>query len=356
LKIRVPLIAGVVFFLSLTGLCIPAYFSEKNRNLLLVHPAEIGSPRIDVQKIEDFIEGEFLLTYEIPGADRADLIHAVYPVTVIGTNSAYAQVMGFVMTRGSFFSKQAWTGKLKQAVLNEKAAFTIFGSDRIEGNRFRMRNDTWLVTGVIRDGDEDNPKIYIPSSVRGGEVASFIALLSPSFDEAYVKTSLKNLGIREGNFDFYNLGTQCRMLWERPLAALFLFVSLFLLSFLRPLAGKCKGVLALLKGELKHRYTREILLGNSGRTVLQGMLLCLSFILIPVLSVITLLRLTEICLPWQDVPSLATLSHELFYPLLTNMRNWELVSRLIFILSLSILAAFLVCLNMCLKRWTKHET
>ncbi|MDR2483491.1 MAG: ABC transporter permease, partial [Treponema sp.] len=190
-------------------------------NLLLAVPAEPGAPRLDVTSIEQFCKDTFLLTYEVPEAARLSLAQAEYPVTLIGTNSAYPHVMGFPLAAGAFFSRAAWEGKRRLAVFNEQAAFTLFGSTAIAGNRFRLRGETWLVSGVIRDGDDENCRVYVPSSARGREVLALAALLNPSggITEAAAKSRLKALGVREGNFAFYHLGDQERLLWERVLAA-----------------------------------------------------------------------------------------------------------------------------------------
>jgi hypothetical protein len=73
LKIKVIVTASLALALSMGGLCIPAYLARWGRDLFLAFPAEHGSPRIGIQKIENFIEDEFLLTYEIIGSDRASL-------------------------------------------------------------------------------------------------------------------------------------------------------------------------------------------------------------------------------------------------------------------------------------------
>ena len=361
----IPLVSGIVLALCVAGLLVPAYMAAKNSRLLLVYPAEISAPRIDIQKIEEFTENEFLLTYEIPFPERASLSYATYPITMVGTTSAYSSIMGYIMAEGSFFSKQAWTGKLKHAVLNEKAAFAIFGSSSIAGSRLQIGSgfgspnprstnlssfDTWLVTGVIADGDEDNAKIYVPSSVRGAEAVSLMALVSDTFDEDAIISSLKTLGIREGPFTFHKIGDQCRLLRERPQVVICLFFSLLLLSLLRVLAGAGKNAFVVLKGELKRRYAGEILRG--GKTLIRPALLALALILVPLISLLLILRLTAICLPWQDISSLALLNRDLFYPRLAELRSLELVSRLLFGFSLVVLAVFIVSVNFGFEKKT----
>jgi len=354
LRARVPLIAGLVLILCLGGLCVPAYLAKWAGDLLLVLPTGINSPRIDINKIEDFVEEEFLLTYEIPGSDRVSLSNGQYPVTLIETNSCYSRLLGLHMIEGSFFSARDWEGKQRQAVLNEKAAFDIFGSSRIAGNRFKIRNDIWLVTGVINDGDEDSCRVYIPSSIRGGSADALMALTAPSggIDEAYVKNSLKILGIQEAAYNFFNFGTITNLLWERATVIPLLFFALLFLSFLRPLAFKFKAVFAVLKEELERRYMGQIF-SEERKIILKPVMLALGLTIFPVLALFFFLRLASICLPWQDIPSLALISRELFYPRLERLCDYELASRLLFFISLAVLGGVVTCVNVLLNQRLK---
>jgi hypothetical protein len=359
LKIKSPLLAAIALILSLGGLCIPAFLAQREgtRNLFLVVPAELNSPRINLQKIEEFSESEFLLSYEILSAEKASLSHADFPVTVIGTTSSYSQLLGLEMPEGSFFSKQAWTGKQRHAVLNEKAAFNIFGSNSIAGSRFRIRNDTWIVSGVVRDNDEDRSRIYVPSSIFGGEANTLLALMNPSgtIDEAYVKNSLKILGIREGAFDFFNLRTQTRLLWERALVIPLIFLSLFFLSLLRPLIRELMKALSVLRKSLDRHYTVEIFLKHR-KLLVKPVFFALALVMFPCFSLFLFLRLASICLLWQDVPSLAVLNRDLFYPHIIRLNHFELASRALFILALILLAVFFVCFNIYLIRRNQHTS
>jgi len=338
------LAAVFVLILCLGGLCVPACLAKWSRDLLLVLPIEINSPKIDINMIENFINDAFLLTYEIPGSDRVSLSTGEYPVTLIGTNSCYSRVLGLPMIEGAFFTARDWEGKQRQAVLNEKAAFDIFGSSRIVGNRFKIRNEIWLVAGVINDGDEDHCRIYVPSSVRGGGADALMALTSGSIDEAYAKNSLKAIGIQEATYNFYDFGTITDLLWERVAVILLLFFALVFLSLLRPLTLKFKTAFAVLREELEQRYMGQ-LLNENRRIILKPMLFALGLAIFPVLALFLFLRLASICLPWQDIPSLALLSKELFYPHLERLCDCELASRLLFFISLAVLGIVIANIN-----------
>jgi len=341
LKIRI-LLAGVALLLCFGGLCVPAFLAEKEgkENLLMIFPSEIGSPRIDVQKIEEFSKDEFLITYEIPSSERISLPQGNFPVTVIGTNESFHQIFGLKMLEGSFFSKQAWTGKQRHAVLNGKAAFEIFGSNRIVDNRFRIRNETWLVTGVIDDKDDEHSRVYVPSSIQNESANELFVLMSRGFNEAYIKNSIKNLEIREGVFNFFNAGTQVDLLWERVLIIPLLFFSLFFLGLMRLFIKKLLNALADLKEELNRHYTDEILIKNR-KAALKPAVLALVLLALPSAALFLILRIVSIVLKWQDVFSITEINGEILYPHFANFYNFEIASRFLFGFTLFFLACLI---------------
>jgi hypothetical protein len=346
---RILVISCLILILCIGGLCVPAFMAKWGRDLLLVLPAEISSPKIDINRIEYFINNEFLLTYEIPSSDRVSLTNGDYAVTLIGTNSCYSRVLGLPMIEGSFFSAREWEGKQRQAVLNEKAAFDIFGSSRVAGNRFKIRNEVWLVAGVINDGDEDHSRVYVPSSIGGGGADALVALTSGGIDEAYVKNSLKILGIQEAACNFYNFGTITNLLLERVVVILILFFALLFLGLLRPLVFKFRAAFAVLKEELELRYPVQIIKENS-KTILKPALYAMGLAIFPVLALFLFLRLASICLPWQDIPSLALIKRELFNPHLERLCDYEFASRVFFFISLAVLVFIAACANISLNK------
>jgi len=338
-----------ILIICIGGLCVPAFVAKWGRDLLLVFPIEINLLKIDINRIEDFIEGEFLLTYEIPGSDRVSLSTGECMVTLIGTNSCYSRVLGLPMIEGSFFSARDWEGKQRQAVLNEKAAFDLFGSSHVAGNRFKIRNETWLVAGVINDRDEDRCRIYVPSSLKGGGADAFLALISGGIDEAYVRNSLKILGIQEAAYNFFNFGTITDLLWERAIVISLLLFALLFLSLLKPLAYKFKAAFAVLREGLEHNYIGQIIKENR-KSILKPALYAMGLAFFPVLALFLFLRIASICLHWQDIPSLALIKRELFYPHPERLCNYEFASRVLFFVSLAVVGFLIAGINILLNK------
>jgi len=338
-----------VLILCIGGLCVPSSLAKWGRDLLLVLPIEMDSPRIDINRIENFIEDEFLLTYEIPGSDRVNISSGEYAVTMIGTNSCYSCVLGLPVIEGSFFSARDWEGKQKQAVLNEKAAFDIFGSSRVVGNRFKIRNEVWLVAGVIKDGDDDRCRVYVPSSIRGGGADALLALTSGGIDVAYVKNSLKALGIQEAAYNFFNFETIVNLLCERAVVIPSLFLALLFLSLLRLLALKFKAAFAVFKEELESRYPVQIIKENY-KIMLKPMFYAMGLAIFPILALFLFLHIASICFPWQDILSLALIKRELFYPHLGRLCDYEFASRVVFFISLVVVGLFTMEINILLNK------
>jgi hypothetical protein len=325
----------------MSALCVTTFLAGNERNLLIALPKNIGSPKINIHEIDDFINNNFLLTYEIHYSEKVNLTHSEFPVIITGTTSGYPQIMKYVMVEGSFFQTAAWTGKLRQAVLNEKAAFILFGSSKITGNRFRTHNDTWLVTGVIRDNNDDC-RIYIPSSVRGAETNAFEMTVSGSFDETYIKNSLKSIGVREGDFDFINFNAHFKRLWERIIVLLLIFAVILLLAAFRHLLTKIKNAWKTIKSELSVSYPAEIL-QKKRKFLFKNMVPVLGIAVIPVLSLIILISVISICLPWQDIASVNKLNVSVFYYQLNRIYTLDMISRIFFIFSLVLMCVILIC-------------
>ena len=336
ISLKPVVLCAMVLFLSVLALIITAFLAESKsiKNTLLITPSQIGIPGINISRIEEFTETDFLLTYEIKSQDRISLDYADFPVTVIAANSCYQQIKKYSMIEGAFFPKQSWTGKQKHAVLNEAAANAVFGSGNITGSLFKLRGETWLVTGVINDRDNDTSRVYIPSSITGGSANSFLALLSVSagYDETLIINSLKKLGIHGTSYDFINLDTQRNCLFERAYI-IFLFILCFVLIFIMLVfINKFIHAFLLLKKELNNHYFAQVFKRNI-KVILKPVWLGFPLLLSPILALTLLLRAVSVILPWQDIVSLKG-KREIFYPYVDTLYNFDAVSFFIFIFSL----------------------
>jgi hypothetical protein len=163
------------------------------------------------------------------------------------------------MLRGSFFTAAAEKGKNKETVLNSAAAFRLFGSDTIAGRTLTIGGASWLVTGVIEDGEEDTPQVYIPTAVGGEGPRSLLILLDGGLDAAHVKNILMPLGVNETSHRFFDLSARVRLYGERFTLALQVFVCALFCIFARRQIAFLKALVPAFKTRLKQAYIGELI-------------------------------------------------------------------------------------------------
>lgn len=313
---------------------------ESYRNLLLVTPSSFGIQGHSPQKLEEFSEEEFLLTYEIRQPATAQAVNSKHPLTLVGTNQNYAGIMGYIVLDGGFFTKAAWDAKNRHAVLNETAAFQIFGNNRISGQTLKLNGEPWIVTGVIQDEDTENANIYVPSSVTGGRAESLMALMDDNVTEAYVKNALKSVGIHDNNYDFINLSKSASAFDERFSvgwkAALFAVILLFIFKA----GGGIIQNLRFYRNRLREIYFRELL--SYHRADLAKTTAGIIFIAAGVTAGLLLsVQILETCLTWQEIaPVTGELAAGDFGGSLVWLRDYQWIGIALFV-------AYIVVVLLC---------
>jgi hypothetical protein len=300
---------GAGALVLLAALYFPVLFLRQNplRNLLLVSPAEDSSYVFDLQKLGRIAEDEFLLTYEIRQQLAVRTAYGEYPVTLIGTNSLYPALSSYPMLRGSFFTGTAEKGKNREAVLNETAAFRLFGGDNIAGRILTIEGAPWLVTGIMDDGEEA-PRVYVPAAVKGEGPRALLALLNGAggVDPVYVKNALMPLGIHETSHLFFDLSGVLRLCEERFALALRFFICALFCIIARRQSVFLKALVLRFKARLKQEYIGELI--RKGRWKKTGTVLRFSLSVLglsggALFCLTLLLQNLRICLGWRDMPS-----------------------------------------------------
>ena len=359
LRIKAITILSVLSLLLIAALSMLALLAQPElyRNLLLVTPAVFSAPGFHPEKVEQLCEDEFLVTYEIPQAKTAEAVHSTRPITAIGTNSSYRNILGYTVLDGSFFTKTAWDAKQKYAVLNETAAYDIFGSINISGETLKINGETWLVAGVMRDGDEESPNVYLPSSVTGGQADSLLAFLDANagVNEAYAKNAMKELGVNEANYNIVNLSSSALAYEERFSVARETAVCILILIFIRYQGIKLKNKLLDYKNRLKSKYLKELFAENRIDLIKAAGSV---FLLISGVAAILhiLLQILEICLKWQTLPPASILLNEKsFQGRMAFLQDHYLLGTALFFISLVVLALILFLAWKHLPRETKDD-
>ena len=257
------------------------------------------SPRgISPQAAEEFCRENFLVTYAIETQSTAEAHNFRLPVTLVGTNSYFAQILSYRLLSGGFFSAAAWKAENREAVLNAAAAFQLYGSYDVVGQSLRMDNTVWLVAGVLDDGDADKPRVYAPASVTGGNADSLMVLLDDHLVNVdYAKNGLKELGVYEGNATVVHLAAAAAAFGQRLTVGLRGMLILLILLLLRRCGSFALRRLPHYREQMKQRYLREVLAAN--RKDLLKTALALAALLVGVVALGALaLQILAICLGW----------------------------------------------------------
>lgn len=313
---------------------------EQNGNLLMAKPMEYVIPAYTYQKVEELCEKEFLLTYETRKQTKVQAIQSEHTVIFIGTNSCYPQIMNFLMVDGSFFTKSAWKAGNRHVVLNETAAFQLFGSVCPSGNRIKTAGETWIVTGVIEDHDEENANLYIPSSIGDTQIGALLVLMSGGIGKEYVKNKLKQLDIYDTQYEITDLSAYSDAFIQRFRAALKIALCIMIISFI------CYGIALLrqyffdYKIKMERYYFHELFKKYEREFMKMAGIILSIFVGTAVLLDLSV-QILAACLSWQEL-SLSALKTEEFVGKMLLQRNCYIAANLLFYLLMAVYAFILI--------------
>lgn len=286
--------------LLLAGLLALTIYAEKKdyQDLVLIIPDGIGLPALDLKEVNRLGTEELSLTYEINQRVTAESAHFTRAVTLTGTNISYADIMDHKLTAGSFWSEEAWTMGSRYVVLNEPAAFRLFGSNSIIGNTVKFEGEVWLVTGVVRDGNKKKEMAYVPASVMTGQPEALLA--KSSGGTAAVMNRLSSLDVYEGNCRTVDVGAVAGLFWQLLIAAVCCGTALAAILFGR----RQVFVLSADYGRLRIRYQTmypEELVKKSRRELGQMVFRCLMLIFCIAVVFFTARQILTLILQWQEI-------------------------------------------------------
>lgn len=311
-------------------------------NLLLVTPTTFGVQGLNTEKLDEISEEEFLLTYSIRQPASVQAVNSNHSAVLVGTNHCFSDVMGYVFSSGGFFTESAAETKQKHAALNETAAYSIFGGSNITGSTLKINGETWIVTGVILDNDEENANIYVPATLTGGRADSVMVLTGASVTESYAKNRLKDAGVRDTDYDFIKLSKSAGVFYERfsvawKSALLAIFMLLILTS-----GGKILKQLRFYKDKMRELYFTELVIRYRKdflKAVAGFVLFAAGIALMLMLS----LQILETCLTWQElIPVTDGLASGDFGHKLLWLKNYQVFGEVLFWLSICLVVSGLI--------------
>ena len=303
---------ALIIALTLYGQSAAGAFGRKSQ--LLASPQSRDWAGIDILEIENYItESSTLVTYEIRRQASAFAIRQSHRMNIIGTNSAYAGVMGYAVADGGFFSKTAYDAGSREAVLNERAASTLFGGGRLSGSEFTLNDEIWQIVGVVLDGDSDNDNIYVPATSAligsGGSgsvatAATFMALQDgySSADASITAGRLLELGISEGSHSFKSLGKAAATFSEAAAVAQYFALMLLLCLFGWRSARSAFRTIMRARAESESHVPGVAYVKRGG--YLRAAANAIFFIACAAAALILARQIVGICITWQEIPLL----------------------------------------------------
>lgn len=295
------LLASLVTTLLITLFVLMLYTRSSYRNLLLVVPKNQGERGFTSQELEQFIKEEFMLTYEIYEQRQVKVSNLSYQGQIIGTNSQYAQILGYPLLSGGFFSQTAFDEHRRQLVLNKTAAYNWFGNGTCSGSTMEIDSQIWMVTGVIDDGNKKEARVYIPASLSEGQTQTLMVLLDElTVSEAYASSALKKLGIQDEGYSSIHLAQLAESFGERLWVSCRVIIVITLMLFLYFSIQRLRKVWRLLREELKDYYWRQ--LWKYRRRQLLHLLCGGLLIAVSIVGIVLMFsRILETCLEWKDL-------------------------------------------------------
>ena len=314
---------------------------------------------VKINSIKDFTEdNQMLATYEIRRQSGAAAARETSGAAVIGTNAAYAGVMGYPFANGGFFTDSAYDAGAREAVLNQLSAEALFGGVNITGSAFRIDGELWSVAGVmIDDGDAEN--IYVPATsylisdaVSGQNVsAGALAVLMNTYgaaETAGVKSKLKDLGVGEDAYELLNIGKAAGALNEMSDVAVrfALALSLFLFAWFsaRSAYRSFRAAEEPLNrpDALQNPDESPLPGGNKRGLFLKTALFALLFLSFSGAALALAKGIAETCITWQEMPLVfrtAPSGFTGFNGRMTALGNYQLTSFILFVSSAAVSAA-----------------
>ena len=196
---KTKILGGILIILLISGLA-NVYFNVRRQDALLV----ISGSTLRANQV-DQMSDSLMLTYKNRTRANITALNTRQDVNLIETNHKLPFVMNYSILHGGFFRQDAVQYRHAVAVLNEYAAFKIFGTIESTGNVFTMNSITYVVVGVIDDKDMDNLNVYIPIGLLGDAIESISINLDISpYTAEEIVNKLQQVGIIDDDYRFIN--------------------------------------------------------------------------------------------------------------------------------------------------------
>lgn len=247
------------------ALLVPLFFlgfsanHERYKDILYITPNANRNLDVSIVDIEKINEEDFLTTYQVEQEKKIKAIHGNHTVNLRGTNYSYPFVLNYNLVNGGFFTKSAQEQGSKVVVLNEIAAFELFGGNDCIRNEIIVDNLIYTVVGVLNDKDAENKNIYIPITLLNQSPNEFISISNTDISEQFIKAQYKELGITTDYYDFINLNSLSQMIKEKAVVSCILILIMILILIIKLTLYKIVYQYKTLNKLLRKAYLKDLL-------------------------------------------------------------------------------------------------
>jgi len=314
------------------------------KNQLIVVPKFHTDVKVNVEKVEQLNENNFLLTYEVIKEGSIKFLNSRYNVFIKGTNYTYPHITGYSFAKGGFFTKSAQDQKKRSVVLNELAAFEIFGNNNIIGEKILLYDEPYTIVGVINDQDTENKNVYIPVTILSDSPTTVLTFIDSDNEitKEYIKNELKEIDVTDTSHDFINFAEIRSIIRERTMISVLLVSFTILIFILKVNTKKLINSYRDLKNLLMQHYFKDIL--RKKPDIIYGLLIR-SFYIVFCLSTLSLIanNIFKMCINWNvDTSVLMKLNYESFIDKIQFIQYAYIFSTIAFVSFIIILVLLFI--------------
>jgi len=139
-------------------------------------------------------------------------------ISVFSTNENYAYFTDAYLVKGSFFNEIQIERKLPLAVINEAAAYQLFGSQECVGETVYLNGVSYEVCGIMAEPEKSSARLYIPCST-----IALLGLAEPLTDQIWCRFSnlaeaalvLGKAGYSLETFSILQMDSVKSVFWQR---------------------------------------------------------------------------------------------------------------------------------------------
>lgn len=166
-------------------------------------------------------------------------------IPAFATNENYAYFTDAYLVKGAFFNGIQIDRKLPLAVINEAAAYRLFGNQECVGETVYLNGVSYEVYGILAEPEEDGARLYIPYST-----IEILGISEPLTDQIWCGFSslaeaalvLGKVGYSLETFQILQMDLVKRVFWQRFFCPLILMGIYVVFCIWKSVSKKAKRI------------------------------------------------------------------------------------------------------------------